>query len=354
MKILMVHSTEKVSGGENVSLNIARSLKEEFSFCFFAPAEPISKDKFDGFSVFYPKNGGLVNSVTELKKVIREQKPDLVHAQGTRAAMFVKFAFISGTKKIKFLYTLHGIHFINRPFPLDFISVIYERLTNCFVSGLICVGKDDFDLARRLRLIRSGRLFLIDNGINIKTEVADKTTAEKVIVSVSRLHYQKDIGSLIKAAYLLNNKDVKFLIVGDGPERKELEKLTEKLDLKGRVDFLGNREDVGRILSLSDVFVLSTNWEGQPLVILEAWASKKPVVASNVHGVKDLVENGKTGLLFRHKDPADLANKIDYLLDNKEVAKRMGENGYNLVKSKYTTSIMSENYQMLYKETLND
>jgi glycosyltransferase involved in cell wall biosynthesis len=358
MKILLVHGTEKISGAENVSLNIAINLRNNYEFCFFVPGEPVSKKKFLNFNVFYPASRGFLNLLKTLKKVIDAEKPDIIHAQGTRAAFFVKFAFMFGARRAKFIYTLHGIHFTKRSFPFNFLTLLCEGLTNSYVDALVCVGKDDFDLAMKLKLIRPRRLFSIDNGIDVEVfpggneDLKRKLGAEGkiVIITICRLHRQKDVGSLIGAIPLLKGENIKLLVVGDGPERAGLEKLSRDLGVEGAIDFLGARNDVDDLLSITDIFILSTHWEGQPLVVLEAWAHKNPVIASNVHGVRDLIEDGENGLLFEHGNPKALSEKIKLVLRNGRLGIKLGENGYGTVKSKYTSKIMSENYDKLYWE----
>lgn len=357
MKVLLVHGTNMISGGEAVSLKIAGKLKNVDEFTFFLPGQPKDSNTFRDFKVYYPEKSNPINIIKSLIATIREEEPQIIHAQGTRAAFFVKFAFVFGTHRAKFIYTLHGIHFIKRRFPLGLLSLLCEKLTNGLVDALVCVGRDDFDLALELKLIKSDRLFLIDNGIDVvATSDSDDKDLKKeldikgktIITTVCRLHYQKDVDSLIRAFSMLQRTDVELLIVGDGPERTRLERLSSDLGLNKIIYFLGNRSDVGKILSITDIFVLSTNWEGRPLVVLEAWAHKKPVVVSNVHGLRDLIEDGKNGLLFNHGNPKDLSVKIESILDDKNLGTKLGGGGYNLVKSKYTSEIMSENYNKLY------
>lgn len=363
MKILMVHSTEKVSGGENVSLGIAGCLRTIFDFIFFTPAKPISMDRFVGYSVFYPKEKGFVNSSTKLKEVIDSERPDIVHAQGTRAALFVKLAFIRGARRTKFVYTLHGIHFVRKQFPKSFISLLLERWASRLIDALVCVGKDDLNLAKKLHLIENNKLFLIENGVKV-VEMVEENGAflreelslggKKIIMTACRLHYQKDVKTLIWAMSILKDENSLLLIVGDGPERDDLEKLSAYLDLGSTVRFLGNRDDVDDILLVTDIFVLSTHWEGSPLVILEAWANRKPVVASDVHGVADLVEDNENGLLVKSGDPDDLAEKIDTLLSDGNLRSRLGMSGYDLVRTTHSVDNMAKEYKKLYLSLINE
>ncbi|NIO20219.1 MAG: glycosyltransferase, partial [Candidatus Aenigmarchaeota archaeon] len=120
-----------------------------------------------------------------------------------------------------------------------------------------------------------------------------------VVGTIARLSPQKDVHTFL---YAISNvvrefPSLRCFIVGDGDQRRELENLSHRLELNGNVIFLGYRDDVREILEILDVFVLSSLWEGFPLVVLEAMAASKPVVATEVPGTAEAVINEKTGLL---------------------------------------------------------
>jgi glycosyltransferase involved in cell wall biosynthesis len=117
---------------------------------------------------------------------------------------------------------------------------------------------------------------------------------------------------------------VVFLIVGDGPLRGELEALTRALGVEKNVIFAGYREDVPRVLSVFDIKVLPSVTEGLPLAILEAMAMGKPVIATEVGGVKEILKDGETGFLVPPQDPEALSERIIYLLRNEDEARQLG------------------------------
>ncbi|MFN3301846.1 MAG: glycosyltransferase, partial [Patescibacteria group bacterium] len=219
-KILLVLSTEKFSGGEKVALDIAKSLKFDFDFVFFLPSNPSKEfeEELKDFKVYFPSKKSFLGIIRNLKKTIFESKPSIVHAHGTRAGIFLKVTlFFTFRKNFKFIYTLHGIHFIRRKFPFNFIFLFLEVITNnLFVDYLTCVGKDDYNLAKKLRLIKNSKLLLIENGINLEKyrnikrgylrnnfELKNKI----ILATICRLGYQKDLKTLIKAIYLLKNEN---------------------------------------------------------------------------------------------------------------------------------------------------
>ncbi|GIW67112.1 MAG: hypothetical protein KatS3mg095_1010 [Candidatus Parcubacteria bacterium] len=365
-KILFVLSSEKLSGGERVALDIAYNLKEEFEFIFCLPKEPSKefKELLKSFKLFYSQNSKILEVSKKIGEIIKKESPEIIVAHGTRASIYLKIFLLKSLifkRNFKFIYILHGIHFIRYKFPKNFIFYLWEVVTNRFlVDYLICVGKDDFELAKKLKLNKN--IVLIENGINYKDyenirlgilkKEFDLKEDTIVLTTICRLHYQKDIVTLIKAINLLKNENTVLFVVGDGPDRKKLEDLTKKLNLENKIKFLGYRTDIKEILADTDIFILSSKWEGLPIVILEAWASKKPVIASNVHGIKSLVEDNKDGLLFEFKNEKDLVQKINFLIKNEEAKSMLAENGYNKVKKFYNLEIMVNNYEDLFSQCL--
>jgi len=236
--------------------------------------------------------------------------------------------------------------------------LVWEIFTNrIFVDYLICVGKDDYVLAKKLKLLSLNKLKLIENGINVEEfENIERgflrnkfgLKDQKILVTICRLHYQKDVKTLIKAVNLLRNENLILFIVGDGPDRKNLEKLVDDLNLKGKVKFLGFQKEVKKILKDSDIFILSTRWEGLPIVVLEAWVSKVPVIVSNVHGIKSLIRDKEDGLLFEFGNEKNLAEKIKTLIENEELKEKLMNNGYLKVKNEYNLNKTIKQYKKLF------
>ena len=146
-------------------------------------------------------------------------------------------------------------------------------------------------------------------------------------------------------------KNVKFLIVGDGPQKANLEELVQKLGLKKYVTFLGYREDIPAILASLDLLVHpSTGHEGVPQIILQALAMKKPVIATNVGSIPEIIKNNYTGLLIKPASSTQLAEAIIFLLQNRELAHSLGEKGRKLVESRYSFSRMLDKIEEIYQK----
>ncbi|MGD0280524.1 MAG: glycosyltransferase family 4 protein, partial [Smithella sp.] len=183
----------------------------------------------------------------------------------------------------------------------------------------------------------------IKNNAGIKADT-------RIIGTVGRLVEQKGHKYLIQAARNIVNKfsDVKFLIVGDGPLRSELEALAESQGLGEKINFAGQRSDIPELLAMMDIFILPSITEGLPLVILEAMASERPVIATRVSGIPFVIKDGVDGLLCNSCDVQALVEKMENLLTNKELADKLGRNGKEKALSKYRAEEMINNYSRLY------
>ena len=176
----------------------------------------------------------------------------------------------------------------------------------------------------------------------------------QIIGTVGMLAPVKDHITLLKAAnkVVRVRPDVVFLIVGGGELEGALKAEADKLGIENNVRITGFRNDVGSLLHVMDIFVLSSVSEGLPLCLLEAMASGKPVVATNVGGNPEIVVNGETGFLVPPRDPDSLAASILSLLQDRRLASHFGMNGQRRVSERFRLERMIHSYHELYERVL--
>jgi len=193
------------------------------------------------------------------------------------------------------------------------------------------------------------------NGLELKKIFGIKAD-ESVIVTIGRLRVEKGHRFFLKSMVKVREKipAIKALIVGKGKEEEKLKRYSQKLGLDDHVIFTGEREDISEIIQIVDVFVLPSLWEGMPNVLLEAMAAGKPVVATKVGGIPELVVHEETGILVHPEDSSALANAILDLLQDKLKAKKMGEAGRVRVEEHFNISRMVEKTENLYRELLRE
>lgn len=177
-----------------------------------------------------------------------------------------------------------------------------------------------------------------------------------IFVSIGRLAAQKNPSLLVKAfaeGPAAIDSDAQLLFVGEGPLRTELEEQVHAIGLTHRVRFLGLRTDIPDVLAAADVFVSSSDYEGNPLAIMEAMAAGKPIIATAVGGVPELVEHGKNGLLVSSGNVEAMAEAMVGLLRNGSMRVRMGRHGAAKATRLFNVANMVAAYECLYQQLWN-
>jgi glycosyltransferase involved in cell wall biosynthesis len=235
-----------------------------------------------------------------------------------------------------------------------------RELVGRFADAFIAVAEEDRRKMIEVEGVDPDTIRLIPNGIPdpepggraaVRRELGIAGDAP-VIGVVCELRAQKALEVLFEAAARLRQDlpGLRVLVAGDGPERESLEQEARRLDLDGTVQLLGIRRDVPALLDALDVAVLSSDYEGSPLSVMEYMAAGKPVVSTRVGGVPELVEHGVHGLLVEPRDPAALAAAIGRLLRDPADARRLGEQGRERQQRELSLDAMVRKIEHLYEE----
>jgi glycosyltransferase involved in cell wall biosynthesis len=202
---------------------------------------------------------------------------------------------------------------------------------------------------------------VIYNGISIPSNVVpydfkSRFPGKKIIYSAGRLSEQKGFTYLIEAASILKKtrRDLVFVISGEGKLESALQKQAIEAGLEDSFIFLGFTADIFPYLKGCDLFVLASLFEGMPNVVMEAMAMRTAVVATDVNGARELMIDGKTGLIIPPKDPAALADAIAKITDNPDMFAEFGNAGYERVERDFTMSAMADNLERHLKHKLHE
>ncbi|WP_448379489.1 glycosyltransferase [Fervidobacterium sp.] len=303
-----------------------------------------------------------LKNIHYLKKAILEREYDIVHAHLFPAFYWVSIAarMVKG-KKPKLVLTEHSTSNSRRKKKYlrtleRFIYLSYDKI----ISASLPIQESLIEWIRP-KQEEIDKFIVIQNGIDVEKFITTKpfskqdivgglTEESKLICMVARFTEAKDQATLIKAMKRLPN-NVHLLLVGDGPLKRINQQLAADLQLEERVHFLGFRDDIPRILKTVDVVVLSSNWEGLPLSLLEGMAAGKPVVGSNVPGVRELIQG--TGLIFEKGNDKDLANKIEMLLENEELYRKTQQACVKKA-AEYSIKETAKKYVEVYRNLLKD
>lgn len=305
-------------------------------------------------------------ALLEISWFIKNNRIDIVHTHSSKAGILGRWAgMLTGTKII--LHTVHGwsFHEFQLPAARKFF-LFWERLSARFTHRLIVVSDYDREKGLAWRIGRVTQYRLIRYGINHQEFTAAENNRLKqelglnngdlLVGMVACLKAQKSPQDFIRLASLARQAipKVKFILVGDGLQRRRMQRLVHKLNLKDNVILTGWRRDIPQVLSAIDVFVLTSLWEGLPIAVLEAMASAKPVVATSTGGITEVISQGKTGFLVAPGCIEEMCQKLITLLVDTNLRKSMGANAREALKKGFpseeeTTRQTSALYEELCK-----
>jgi glycosyltransferase involved in cell wall biosynthesis len=261
------------------------------------------------------------------------------------------------------LRTLHGWTNTRR-FSRGKLNQILDVMSLRFTESVVAVSRGMLE-HKPLKGAKNLAITVIENGIappvwkdpaqNGSDEIAAFCRDGAFIVgSIGRLSREKGYRYLVSALEPLvaGGADVKLVIIGEGPERRDLERRAGELGLRERVLLPGYKEDAGRYIALFDAYVLSSLTEGLPIAILESMHAETPIVATAVGGVPELLLNGEAGLLVPPADPRALAGAVNRLLRDGALAGELTRRAKAIVCSKYSPETMARSYLEAYENVM--
>jgi|SRR5690554_1435438 len=375
MKILFVITKAEIGGAQNFVLNLAKSLKNfghnvevAAGVGDYLPEELVKYNIAFHRLNSLKRDYSLFNSlyfVYDLLKLIKKNNYEIVHLNSTNTligALSTVFLF----RKPKLVFTLHGLSFLDNNYiyhPLvSFFSRQYFKLFLRLIDKAVFVSKNNFDSIKDKIFIK--RSSLIYNGLDVNNltffskEDARKYLSEIggidlsnsfIIGSAGRLAYPKNYEFLINNFKLFQNKipNLKVVIIGDGPYREKYIKLISENKIENDFILLGELKDSFKFLKAFDVFTLTSDFEGLSISLLEALFADIPILASNVGGNPEIVENDESQL-FTLNDQNEFLNKLIELRKNKDAA--ISHN--NGLKGKFSLAKMTEDYLKIYQELI--
>jgi len=178
--------------------------------------------------------------------------------------------------------------------------------------------------------------------------------SELVLIHIGSFSPQKNHRLLIEALgqAIKERSDLKLFLVGNGELRPDIEELVKEKGLDRNIRFLGLRQDIPELLAACDIFILSSDWEGVPMTILEAMAAGRPVIATAVGGVAELVEDGKTGLLVPPQNAQALAAAMTRLANGPVLRQALGKQGQKRALKRFDINLVARQYEELYLKAL--
>lgn len=370
-KILFVIDNLEFGGGERGFIQIIDGLdKKRFKVCVASnlDGEFGRKIKKIGVSLFPLEMTSKYNVITiaKLYKLINEEKIDLVHSQGARADFFSRIA----VKVSKRPYLVSTIQMPVEGFNIGLYRMLlyrfFDRIFDGYVDRFIVVSENLKSFLMKNRRIPAKKIVKIYNGIELDSFTPDLKSLKnrKIIKSgdisddtitvgaIGRLCWQKGFAYFLRSipAILRNNNRVNFLLVGTGPLHEQLELLAKNLAIDKHLAFKGFVKDIRSVLKTIDLLVVPSIREGFPMVILEAMAMAKPIIATNLPGISEQLEDGVTGKLIEPMDPNEISNAVIDLIADKKKRKSLGNNARQVAFEKFSIQRTVSQVERVYRE----
>lgn len=353
-KVVLELSLRLVRLGHQVSvltLNTTGEKKEEY----FHGIKIIRVQAYDLTKVLGLQSAISFTFWTQAKKLIHDFNPDIIHLHNrffftTLIGLFLKKHF-----QIPTITTIHlgAIDYISgvKGYFIRLIEKFMIRLINNHSNVITAVSKNVKENGTKLG-INPNNCIVIPNGVDLSFFNMSRSFDSKPrkVIFIGRLLANKGPKILVQSANLVAKKipDVQFLIVGDGPLRKEIENYCKKKHLNKNIKFLGRLEDIRDIMKEGDLYVRPSYLDGMPLGVLEAMAAGLPVIATRIAGTTEIIQHGKTGHLVKVNDVEVLARAITELLLNPEYMQKIAKKGLEFVKSGYDWFNIMNEYEKCY------
>jgi len=304
-----------------------------------------------------------ISKWTKVKKLLQDEKIDIVHAHGTRANSNVFWA--AKSLRLPLIYTIHGWSFHNNQNPLiKKIRILSEKFLTRKATINISVSKSNQQTGNKY--IPGFNSVVINNGIDqgkfnpnrsfrdIRTELGIKKNSI-LLLFIARFTTHKQPLVLIRAfaVALKELPHLKLLMVGEGDEKVTALKITKELGIQDQVVFQSFREDVPDILSAADIFILPSLWEGLPIGLLEAMSMGKAIIATNVDGTSEIVDHLFNGLLLDLNNlNTELPKAILLLAHERDLREKFKVNAMEIVKNRFNATVMTKQLENIYSDLI--
>lgn len=370
MRILHLISSGGLFGAERVAVELSKSLKKTYH-CepilgvirnVYNPHEEILEEaKSNGiaYTVFSCRSQLDLKLAFSIREFIKRNRIDVIHCHGYKSNFY---GLLASRGEVPSVTTNH-----------NWLTTHWKLKTYCFLDSLwirffdriVAVSNEVKKDMLRYK-IPEAKIRVVDNGIalerfakpvetNIMKNQLGLDEKIRIIGTIGSLVIEKGHIYLLEAARQILDvvKDLKFLIIGDGPLRKALEEKSEELGIKKDIIFMGQRKDIPELLMAMDVFVLPSIKEGLPIALLEAMASKRPVIATRIGAIPNVIENEDIGVLVEPKDITGLRDAIMNLLNDPGRMNLLARKGFDRVCRDFSSDEMAKNYLKLYNELAN-
>lgn len=294
----------------------------------------------------------------KIKKIFKNENFDIISCHTPAASVIARLA----ARKMKsyVVYMAHGFHFFKGgDFFTNFVYKNIEKMMAHFTDTIITINNEDYNAAKQFRLRNKGSVYYVPGvGVDLsyfnsikgnKSDLLDVLGLPKdsfLLISIGELNKNKNHIVILETLNELKNLNISYIMCGSGDRAKEYQEYIQNNDLKN-VRLLGYRKDIAYLLKCSDLMIFPSFREGLPVSVMEAMACGVPVIASDIRGCKDIVDDGVNGYLVKPQDSASIAILIKKLIENKTLKDNISKESLNKIKN-YDINIILKQLFTIY------
>lgn len=298
-----------------------------------------------------------IKRLFKVYEILKRHKPDIIHGYDFSSNTYGRIAAILAGVNIK-IASERNIVEIGEFKTKNQLNI--DKLLSFFSDAIICNSQNAADSLIDIYHFDKQKVLHIYNGIDISNLIPKKkkNQNELIVGTVGRLVPQKRHTLFLDVAKRLaethKNINIKFKIVGGGELFSHLEEYAKRLQIFDKIEFMGERTNVSEILESVDIFLMTSNHEGLSNAIMEAMVKRIPVIASNVGGNRELVEDKKTGFIINNFNIDSFVEPISHMINNPDQMILFGEEGFKRIRDNFSTSNMVKKTEDLYFKLLNN
>ena len=309
-----------------------------------------------------------IKALLFIYRQIKKEKYDIVHTHETKASLLTRIAAYFACTPFT-IYGLHGVTFNDPLSPIiRKLFILIERYTVFCCDYIIVVGKQIMDIYYQNHIAKNKPFAIVRSGMNLQSFLYTNSRMIELyknkfnynskdfwIINIGRFSYSKAQRYTIKAFAKVKERigNAKLLLIGEGELMSACKCLVKQLNIQNDVVFLGFSKDIPELLSIADLCILTSLREGLPRVVVESYLMKIPVVCFNVEGVREVIEQNKTGFIVPQGDVKQLSEYIVKLAQNKKLREEFGEVGFQKVIKQWDKKIMVNQLRQIYLNQIN-
>tara|TARA_B100001123_G_scaffold450752_1_gene623448 strand:+ start:3292 stop:4449 length:1158 start_codon:yes stop_codon:yes gene_type:complete len=301
-----------------------------------------------------------IRALAQIASILRDEQFDILHCHSSKAGVLGRLASVV-CPKTKVVYSPHGFYFLNFPPSVKRTAYrLFERFASTFGDRVIALSNGEYNAAIDQKVTSRNKLRMIENGLDhFRVHTPDQARnmlgipgSAITVGTVSRFTAQKSPYDVVSVVDRLRSDfpELCFLWFGVGELQKDIEREIGNRGLQDHFRLLGYRANVRSLLPAMDVFLLASQWEGLPYTIMETMYAGVPVVATDVVGSQDFIENGDTGFLVDHGDVDGLAESVARLLKSPVLSQKICFNAASRLETRFSLKSMIEKTAGIYRE----